>query len=340
MSSLVVMPAYWLRHLASLALLIIWLFYWYRDTIFSLIEIWSRSATFAHGYLIFPIALWLIWRNRRLTLSRHPVVSMNFLLTLAACGLTWIIGKTLNANVLVQFSFIGLLISVIVAVLGFDVTKTLIFPLGFLFFSVPFGEFLIPLLMEATADFTVMALRLSGIPVHRDGLQFIIPSGSWSVVEACSGLRYLVASLTVGTLFAHLNFKSRHRRIFFICLSILVPISANWLRAYFIVLLGHLSDNKIATGVDHLIYGWIFFGLVMMIMFIIGIKWADAAPIITSEIVTSPKQPEGRNFLGMFTLFVAILIALPRIVVSNFEYMNFWSERMNFVTYYKRHTDK
>ena len=335
MSSLVAMPVFWGRYLTSLALLMIWIGFWYSDTISSLIEIWSRSATFAHGYLIFPISLWLIWRNRRLTLSKRPVVSKNFLLALAACGFVWIVGKILNANVLAQFSFIGLLISVVVTILGFDVTKTLIFPLGFLFFSVPFGEFLIPFLMEATADFTVMALRLSGIPVYREGLQFVIPSGNWSVVEACSGLRYLVASLTIGTLFAHLNFKSWRRRIFFICLSVLVPISANWLRAYLIVLLGHLSDNQIATGVDHLIYGWIFFGLVVTIMFVIGAKWADTSPTVVYKAMAPPDRSEKHNFLGVFTVLVATLIVLPRIVVLGADYKNFWVEKVNFVLYYK-----
>ena len=40
------------------------------------------------------------------------------------------------------------------------------FPLGFLFFAVPFGDFLLPVLMQWTADFTVLALRATGIPVY------------------------------------------------------------------------------------------------------------------------------------------------------------------------------
>jgi exosortase len=51
-------------------------------------------------------------------------------------------------------------------------------------------------------------LALSGIPVHAEGLRFVIPTGSWSVVEACSGVRYLIASVTVGTLFAYLTYRS------------------------------------------------------------------------------------------------------------------------------------
>jgi len=95
------------------------------------------------------------------------------------------------------------------------------------------------------------------------------------VVEACSGVRYLIASVTVGTLFAYLTYHSLARRLTFVAISILVPIVANWGRAYMIVMLGHLSGNKLAVGVDHLIYGWVFFGIVIMAMFWIGARWRE-----------------------------------------------------------------
>jgi len=140
---------------------------------------------------------------------------------------------------------------------------------------VPIGEFLMPTLIDRTPDFTVAALRATGVPVYREGNFFTIPSGNWSVVEACSGLRYLIASFMVGCLYAYLSYRSIQRRAAFIAASIVVPIVANWMRAYLIVMLGHLSANRLATGVDHLIYGWIFFGLVMLLLFWIGGRWRE-----------------------------------------------------------------
>jgi EpsI family protein len=95
------------------------------------------------------------------------------------------------------------------------------------------------------------------------------------VVEACSGIRYLIASFMVGCLYAYLTYRSLRRRLLFVGFSILVPILANWLRAYMIVMIGHLSGNKLAVGVDHLIYGWLFFGLVIGIMFWVGARWRE-----------------------------------------------------------------
>jgi len=132
-----------------------------------------------------------------------------------------------------------------------------------------------PTLIDWTADFTVAALAATGIPVFREGQHFVIPSGRWSVVEACSGVRYLMASVLIGVLYAWTMYRSPIRRALFIGASVLVPILANWARAYLIVMTGHLSSNALAVGVDHLIYGWVFFGLVIGAMFWIGARWRE-----------------------------------------------------------------
>jgi EpsI family protein len=63
--------------------------------------------------------------------------------------------------------------------------------------------------------------------------------------------------------------------LLFVALSVGVPILANGARAYMIVMIGHLSDMRLAHGVDHLIYGWVFFGLVMFLLFWVGSFWRD-----------------------------------------------------------------
>src|SRR5439155_26499989 len=265
----------WQRAGVALLLLLSAILLLYRDSALGMVAVWLRSDTFAHGILVFPISLWLIWRRRAELAAVPPEPTFWALLPLAAIGVAWLAGDVATVNVVSEFAFVALLAAATLAVLGIPATRVIMFPLAFMLFAVPTGEFLLPQLMEWTADFTVLALRLSGIPVYREGFDFVIPSGNWSVAEACSGVRYLIASFMVGTLFAYLNFRSMRRRLLFIAVSIVVPIVANWVRAYLIVMLGHLSGNKIAVGVDHLIYGWLFFGFVIMLMFWIGSRWSE-----------------------------------------------------------------
>lgn len=269
---------------------LVWLFAWYGETTLSTLAIWQRSDTYAHGFLIFPISAYLIWVRRRELLTLQPQPSTTGLMILVALGFVWLLADSAEVLVASQYALVAMVPALVWAILGHRVGLALLFPLLFLLFAVPVGEFLLLPLMNFTADFTVTALRITGIPVFREGNFFTVPSGSWSVVEACSGLRYLIASLTLGCLFAYLTYHSVLRRIAFIILSIVVPIIANGFRAYMIVIIGHLSSNRLATGVDHVIYGWVFFGFVMMLLFWVGSRWREPDESASTKATNVPAR--------------------------------------------------
>ena len=279
-------------------------------TFYSMVEIWERSDTFAHGYLTFPISAWLIWRKRDQLARVQPRPDLRGLILLAGAGAGWLLADAGSVNVVAQYAFIAMLIGTVWALLGWAFLRAAFFPLMFLFFAVPVGEFLIQPLMEVTADSTVAMLRATGIPVYREGMFFSIPSGDWTVVEGCSGLRYLIASVTLGVLYAYLTYRSWQRRLLFSIAAIVVPILANSGRAYMIVMIGHLSGMKYAVGLDHLIYGWVFFGLVMLLLFWIGNFWREddqPQPEDASPLATVPGGAPARPLLPV--VIAALLIA-------------------------------
>jgi exosortase A len=316
------MPASpWRPALVALGLVWLLLGALYADTVIAMVAIWNGSETFAHAFLVPPIALWLVWRRREALARLTPQPQPWVLLAMAAFTVLWLLGELVVVNAAMQFAWVALVVLSVPAVLGFQVARAILFPLLFLFFAVPMGEFLLEPMMQWTADFTVAALSLSGIPVYREGLQFVIPSGSWSVVEACSGVRYLIASFMVGTVFAHLNYRSAKRQALFMVVAILVPVIANWVRAYMIVMLGHLSGNTIAVGVDHLIYGWVFFGVVVMIMFLVGARWAEPDADLAGAdagVRLLPANPAPRPVSSLVAVAVGALAVglLPHAVLA------------------------
>ncbi len=276
-------------------------------TFYSMAEIWERSETFAHGYLIFPITAWLIWRNRDQLAGIRPRTDLRGLLLLALAGAGWLLADAGSVHVVAQYAFIVMLIAMVWTLLGSGFVRVMFFPLMFLLFAVPVGEFLIQPLMGVTAKFTVAMLQATGIPVYSEGTFFSIPSGNWSVVEGCSGLRYLIASVTLGVLYAYLTYRSWKRRLVFSIAAIIVPIFANSGRAYMIVMIAHLSDMKLALGIDHYIYGWVFFGLVMLLLFWIGSFWREDDQPETAG-VTTPTIAAGRPAYPILPVAVAVLV--------------------------------
>jgi exosortase A len=296
-------------HLASAATIatIAWLLAWYGETFASMVAVWWRSETFAHGLLILPISAWLIWTKRRALAAVQPVTCAWGVAWLIALGVLWLLARVAEVLVVQQFALIAMVSAMVLALLGPQVVRVLAFPLAFLFLAVPFGEGLIPPMMEFTADFTVAALRLTGIPVFREGNFFTIPSGNWSVVEGCSGLRYLIASFAGGCLYAYLTYRSLARRLAFVAAAIAVPVVANWFRAYMIVMIGHISDMRLAHGVDHLIYGWVFFGAVMLLLMWAGSHWRQTADETEQN---STAEPSERHAVFLQRLLAAIAMAV------------------------------
>lgn len=303
--------------LAALGLVLVVLLVAYRHTAVSMVTIWWRFDTYQHAFLVLPIAAWLVWQRRHqltaLPLRPNPAL----LPVMAGLALLWLLGEAASANAISQFAMVGLAVLAVPALLGIDVARAIPFPLAFVFFCVPLGEFMLPQLIEWTADFVVAALRLTGIPVYREGARFVIPSGSWSVVEACSGVRYLIASFMVGTLYAYLNYRSTRRRMVFMAFALLLPVFANWVRAYLIVMLAHLSDNDLATGVDHLVYGWLFFALLVGTMFWVGSRWSEA-PAPTAAIPgrhgLPAVAPAGSGRLVVVTLAALAIVLWPSLL--------------------------
>ncbi len=296
------MKTIWQKAIASVFATVAFLLFIYRDAAEYTVKTWMDNGTYTHGFLIFPISIWLIWRKRKVLSAYTPVPSYRGIIAIILSALLWQIGHQAGAMVVEQYSVVFMIIASVWTLLGTEVFRLILFPMFFLLFSVPFGEALIPPMMNFTADFTVAALQLTGIPVYREGTFFSLPSGNWSVVEACSGLRYFVSSLTLGTLYAYLSYRSIARRIIFIAISALTPVIANGLRAYMIVMIGHLSGMRLATGVDHIIYGWIFFGIVMLLLFWLGSFFHDN---LNDQPVPAPNPSQHQSYR-----FIPVLVAI------------------------------
>lgn len=293
---------------ATLAGTFAWVIAWFWPTAAAIASIWWRSETYAHGLAVLPIFAWLVWRARERIGELRPRPLPGMALVILAAGLTWMVGELAAVAAASHFALVALLAAALVGMLGWKLSRVLLFPLAFLAFAVPIGDFLLPTLMTLTAEFTVGALRLSGVPVFQEGLHFVVPNGRWSVVEACSGIRYLIASTMIGALYAYLNYTRLRKRLLFMLVALLVPIVANWLRAYMIVMLGYLSDNRIAAGFDHLIYGWVFFGIVITAMFWIGGRWRDPVSIPAARVEAAPAAASGTRWASALPVALAVAV--------------------------------
>lgn len=295
--------------LALLGATILWAVVWHGDAVVQMASIWWRSETYAHGLVIYPISVWLIYRARAQLVSVPIRPCLWALLAIGVVSFGALLGELSGVNAVREYGIVVMIPLIVWCVLGTGLVRRILFPLAFTVLAVPVGEFMLPMLMQHTADFTVATLRLTGVPVYREGLNFTVPNGNWSVVEECSGIRYIIASITLGCLFSYLSYRTWWRRALFVVAAALVPIVANWLRAYMIVMLGYLSDMRLAAGVDHLLYGWVFFGVVMLLLFWVGSFWREDQLPLDGPVTAASDVQELDRDRGFSFVFAAIAAA-------------------------------
>jgi|HubBroStandDraft_1064217.scaffolds.fasta_scaffold05715_5 exosortase A len=248
------------------------------------VRTWIDSTAYNHCFLVIPIALFLIWDRRGslrgLTAEPMPLTALLVL----PLGVIWLASERLGIMEGRQLAALSMAEVLFFAMLGPRLWRAVSGPLLYLYFLVPFGEFLTPKLQDVTTWFTRHGLDILGIPAFIDGYVIEIPEGTFYVAEACAGLRFLIASIAFGVLYSLLMYRSPMRRAIFIIASIIMPVVANGFRALGIVWLGHILGSAEAAATDHILYGWIFFSIVILLLIVAGLPFrqdeqSEAAPM-------------------------------------------------------------
>jgi len=306
-----------------LALLLLYavLTFVYADTVSYLIGIWNdiKVGEYAHGYMVILISAWLIYRKQALLRSARPFASWKGLLLLSFAGAIWLAASVMDIQVLMAFSLWLMLIATLWALLGTNFFKELIFPLSFLLFALPIWFPLSPLLQNITADSVFYFVRLMKIPALRQDYEIILPAGALSIEEACSGLRYFLAALAIGSLYAYINYSRLFPRVIVVITAGLVAILGNLIRVFVIVYLGWSTEMQHPYVQDHLSLGWYIFGILMVLALAFDVILSRFLLQGVSTLEHKPaifKDRSCSGSLGYFFIVVsaAIIIYLPAAV--------------------------
>ena len=232
---------------------------------------WWDASTYNHILLVPPILAWLV-RMRWPELAKlAPRTWWPGLAWLGVGLFAWLAGTMAGINLVSQLGAVLLLQAAVAVLLGPRVAAGLLFPLAYMLFLVPFGDEIVPALQAITAEMAVALTHASGVPAQIDGVFIDTPAGLFEVAEACSGVKFLVAMVALGALVAHLCFASWKRRAVFMAAAVLVPVLANGVRAWGTIYIAQSQGIEFAAGFDHIVYGWIFFALVMAM--VLGASW-------------------------------------------------------------------
>jgi len=277
-----------------------------------LVELWMDNASYGHGVLIVPVSLYLLWLRRDALRHAAPRPWWPGLAAVAALMAAWLVSRVLGVLMGEQLVLVAMLVAVPLALLGRRVAAIVAAPVAYLMCAVPIWTYLVPVLQVHTATASTELARALGVPIYLEGLYMSIPDGRFLVADVCSGLRYLLASLSLAGFYALLNLHLWWTRAVLLAASFVLGIAFNYVRVTGIVLIGHHTQMQSSLVHDHNTYGWLLFLLVVTGVLVLGriLEHWDRPPQ-AGEPPRAPTSPVAAAPLNAMATLVALLALAP-----------------------------
>ena len=247
----------------------------YAPTLRGMFDQWRTDEDMGHGFVVPAVILWIVWRER-VRWRTLPMQGSAWRFAVLAVGAMLQLVGALGAGLFA--SSVAFLITIAGAVLcfgGIPLLRAWTFPFLVALFMLPklavvYNQVTLPLQLLATRIAAGM-LSIASIRVIREGNILDVAGHRISVLEACSGIRYLLSLGFVAVVFAYLSDAKPWMRIALLAASVPVAILANALRVAATGLLPALD-----AGTPHAISGWFVF-VMCLAMLVLARRLLNAA---------------------------------------------------------------
>lgn len=239
-----------------------------------MVKTWLNNEDYSYGFLIPVMSAYVVWEKRRELKGLKVEPSWSFLpavILFVGLSLYGILGSSGN----VSLPSIPVLIILLIAFcFGTSLTRRLAVPLVLLFFMVPMPAILDRtvgvFLKSISSQIGTWFIRAFGITVYLSGNVLDLGSSQLQVVDACSGLRYVLPLMALGLIFAYFFERTLWKRAFLFLCTIPISIFMNSLRIGVTGVLTDFYGTKVAEGFFHGFSGWIIFMVAFGLLFLLG----------------------------------------------------------------------
>lgn len=241
-----------------------------------------RNDECTYILLILPVSVALIgleWKSVRSMVVPSPRIGFPLLaiaVLTAGLGRAWSASLTSDAQLSVRMlALVTSWIGVFILCFGLRASRSLLFPLCFLFGLVPLpqaalGE-IVSLLQRGSALAAHALFSAVGVPVAQNGVLLTIPGLTLEVAQECSSIRSSSMLLVTTVVLAQLLLRSPWRKAVVVAIAIPLSVAKNGLRIFTIAMLSTRVDPGYLTGRLHREGGVVFFGIALVAVF--GLVW-------------------------------------------------------------------
>ena len=244
---------------------------------------------------------WQLFQSGELILN-DKIKFSTLSLSLISAYVLWV---SINAQFPTSYRLSFVLFIIAMTTLVFKPSIKQMFPAFFLVFLVPVWGSLTALLQSISTYAVTYMMNLTNIPIFVEGNTISIPAGVFEIAGGCSGLRYLIVSLAISTLFIFLNIRKYSHAATFLSLAIIGALITNWLRITILILVGHYTEMQSSLMHDHNSFGWYLYIPFMIGLFYFGRRYTLSLP----EKVTHPYEKKKISYNLYLSLALIFLVS-------------------------------
>jgi exosortase A len=281
----------------------------------SLADKWGQlDKGYSHGLLVFGLFVYLL--SEKIVQINFNKVKPFYYSIPVLLGLSLLNILSWHADIqLIQWLTLPLLyFGFFVCIYGVSESKKLLFPIAFLLFAIPIWDYLTLPLQEISVVITTALLSLVNIPAFIDGFYVTISPGTFEIAGGCSGLRYLLVILTLSSLHGYLSYSLWRTRVALLVIASILGLVTNWLRIFFIILVGYETEMQSSLIKEHELFGWVLFAVILIPLFFIAQKLPQ---YFNDEIPQKIKV--NKRHSGLFNIYPYLIasvctLALPILI--------------------------
>jgi exosortase A len=284
----------------------------------------TEARTYTHGYLVLAVSVWLVFdaRDDLAAARAKPIpIALGPLVLLSAL---WVVFWKAGLQDLQLIVLPPMILTALVAALGWAVGRRLAFPILFLYFALPLWGQVNGLLQSATVKAVGALIWATGLPAIITGNFVTVPSGTFEIADGCSGLHFLIAGAAIAALHGELFREPLSRRLRWVALMGALALAANWIRVFVIIVAGYLTQMQtFLVTVDHYWFGWAVFACAMGLFFWLATRtrWAEQGvqPHVIREdggVATTVQRPHTSVPAQAYAGALVCLCAVPILVYA------------------------
>lgn len=240
----------------------IWKWLWYE---------WMSNSYYSHGMLILPVTVYLVIRRIQLDKQwrwRSDSQNNRGMVILAASLGIYLYFLDSKAYYLAAFAVVGIAFGLLWTIGGYEATKKLVFPVGYLLLMIP-----LPYLDRITLPLALFTGVCSGALVKFLGLGITIignaislPNANLVIGAQCSGVNSIISLTSLNVLIAYLMMGPWWGRIALTLLAIPIAMIGNILRVANLLFVANRWGGDAAFRFYHDYSGIVFFVVALVLL--------------------------------------------------------------------------